>query len=66
MKKSFIILFCILGLITLKINAQGRAQLQVLKKAEVGREYVFGSWSPENQGETRLTYLGQCRTTKGM
>jgi len=65
MKNILFTLFCIIGLANLNIQAQEKEQLQVLKKAAIGHKYIFGTWTPDNQGETHLTYLGKCQTTNG-
>ncbi|WP_146229840.1 hypothetical protein [Pedobacter nutrimenti] len=63
--KKIILMVCVLCLVHLRIQAQGKEQLQVLKKAKIGYEYVFGTWTAENEGETHLTYLGKFHASNG-
>lgn len=65
MKIKLLMFCCILGLGNLKIKAQGKEQLRVLKNAEIGRTHIFGAWTADNDGETHLKYLGQFRAANG-
>jgi hypothetical protein len=40
-------------------------RLDVLKKNIIGKEFTNGKWSEEGDLETKLTYLGSIKTTKG-
>ena len=65
MKQILFLLFVLFFSVANSQTNDNKIREKVLKKNQIGKEFVFGNWNENGDTETHLTYLGEVKTKKG-